>query len=114
MEHSSDQRFRKIREISEAAAMARSILHKKVRTRRASAIQSLQPTLTHTSQHKLETNSQRTRIDDGHSTESRSASSLSPSGIHKPIRTSETYLVLTVKSLHGLSSYQECVLPFFK
>ncbi|KAM2921738.1 uncharacterized protein LOC126630727 [Malus sylvestris] len=79
MEHSSDQRYRKIREISEAAAMARSILHKKVRTRRASAIQSLQPTLTHTSQHKLETNSQRTRIDDGHSTENRSASSLSPS-----------------------------------
>lgn len=45
MEHGNDQRFRQMREISEAAAMARSILHKKARKQRESAIQSLQPTL---------------------------------------------------------------------
>ncbi|BBG98457.1 DNA mismatch repair protein MutS, type 2 [Prunus dulcis] len=77
MEHSNDQRLRKMREISEAAAMARSILHKKVRQHRASLVQPLQPTLTHKSQHKLETNSQRT-TDDKHQME-RSASFLSSS-----------------------------------
>lgn len=43
MEHSTDLRLRKMREIYEAAAVARSILHRKVRQRRASAIQSSQP-----------------------------------------------------------------------
>ncbi|XP_021805501.1 uncharacterized protein LOC110749657 isoform X2 [Prunus avium] len=78
MEHSNDQRLRKMREISEAAAMARSILHKKVRQHRASLVQPLQPTLTHKRQHKLETNSQRT-TDDKHQMEKRSASFLSSS-----------------------------------
>lgn len=80
MEHSNDQRLRKMREISEASAMARSILHKKVRQQRASLVQPLQPTLTHKSQHKLETNSQRT-TDDKREMEKRSASFLSSSGI---------------------------------
>nr|XP_048326093.1 endonuclease MutS2 isoform X2 [Ziziphus jujuba var. spinosa] len=44
-EHACNQRFRKTRVISETAAMARSILHKKVRQLRASAaLQPLQPT----------------------------------------------------------------------
>lgn len=89
MEHSNDHRLRKMREISEAAAMARSILHKKVRQHRASLVQPLQPTLTHKRQHKLETNSQRT-TDDKHQMEKRSASFLSSSGIEKPMKTFET------------------------
>lgn len=44
MEHGAEQRLRKTQEISEAAAVARSILHKKVRQLRASAIQSSQAT----------------------------------------------------------------------
>ncbi|KAM7499852.1 hypothetical protein LguiA_024266 [Lonicera macranthoides] len=40
MEHGTNQRYRKIREISELAATARSILHKKVRQLRASVAQS--------------------------------------------------------------------------
>ncbi|XP_050384998.1 uncharacterized protein LOC126801623 isoform X2 [Argentina anserina] len=53
IEHGNDQRFRKMREISEAAAMARSILHKKARKQRESAIRSLQPTLERKRQHAL-------------------------------------------------------------
>ncbi|KAK4570953.1 hypothetical protein RGQ29_029706 [Quercus rubra] len=60
MEHGTRQRLRKMREISEAAAMARSILHNKVRQLRASAIQSSQPTPTHKSQHALAINRQHT------------------------------------------------------
>lgn len=60
MEHGTRQRLRKMREISEAAAMARSILHNKVRPLRASAIQSSQPTPTHKSQHALAINRQHT------------------------------------------------------
>ncbi|PRQ60619.1 putative endonuclease MutS2, P-loop containing nucleoside triphosphate hydrolase [Rosa chinensis] len=56
MEHGNDQRFRQMREISEAAAMARSILHKKARKQRESAIQSLQPTLERKRQLALATN----------------------------------------------------------
>lgn len=39
MEHGTNQRYRKMREISELAAIARSILHKKVRQLRASVAQ---------------------------------------------------------------------------
>nr|POE58045.1 hypothetical protein CFP56_76796 [Quercus suber] len=60
MEHGTRQRLRKMREISEAAAMARSILHNKVRQLRASAIQSSQPTPAHKSQHALAINRQQT------------------------------------------------------
>jgi DNA replication initiation complex subunit (GINS family) len=43
-EHGTEQRYRKMRKISEAASMARSILHKKVRQLRAHATQTFQPT----------------------------------------------------------------------
>jgi hypothetical protein len=43
-EHGTEQRYRKMRQISEAASMARSILHKKVRQLRAHATQTFQPT----------------------------------------------------------------------
>lgn len=43
-EHGTEQRYRKMRQISEAASMARSILHKKVRLLRAHATQTFQPT----------------------------------------------------------------------
>lgn len=43
-EHGTEQRYRKMRKISEAASMARSILHKKVRLLRAHATQTFQPT----------------------------------------------------------------------
>ncbi|KAJ7965199.1 DNA mismatch repair MUTS family protein [Quillaja saponaria] len=39
IEHSTNQRFRKMRDISEAASVARSVLHKKARQLRASAMQ---------------------------------------------------------------------------
>lgn len=55
MEHGSNQRFRQMREISEAAAMTRSILHKKARKQRESAIRSLQPTFERKRQHILAT-----------------------------------------------------------
>lgn len=55
MEHANDQRFRQMREISEAAATTRSILHKKARQQRESAIRSLQPTLERKRQHALAT-----------------------------------------------------------
>uniref|UniRef100_A0A2N9HQI8 DNA mismatch repair proteins mutS family domain-containing protein n=1 Tax=Fagus sylvatica TaxID=28930 RepID=A0A2N9HQI8_FAGSY len=60
MEHGTGQRLRKMREISEAAAMARSILHKKARQLRASAIQSSQPSPADKSQHILAINGQQT------------------------------------------------------
>ncbi|KAL6127324.1 hypothetical protein ACLB2K_075365 [Fragaria x ananassa] len=55
MEHANDQRFRQMREISEAAAMTLSILHKNARKQRESAIRSLQPTLERKRQHALAT-----------------------------------------------------------
>ncbi|KAL4594593.1 hypothetical protein ACB092_12G030100 [Castanea dentata] len=60
MEHGTRQRLRKMREISEAAAMARSILHNKARQLRASAIQSSRPTPADKSQHALAINRQHT------------------------------------------------------
>lgn len=85
MEHGSNQRFRQMREISEAAAMTRSILHKKARKQRESAIRSLQPTFERKRQHILATKT----TDDGEdsitkSRERRASSSVdvkkSPSG----------------------------------
>lgn len=58
MEHGTEQRFKKMREISEAAAVARSTLHKKVRQLRASAIQSSRKTPASKIQHTLAINSQ--------------------------------------------------------
>ncbi|KAF5450555.1 hypothetical protein F2P56_030889 [Juglans regia] len=58
MEHSTDLRLRKMREISEAAAVARSILHRKVRQHRASVIQSSQPNPADKSRHSLGINGQ--------------------------------------------------------
>lgn len=58
MEHGTEQRFKKMREISEAAAVARSALHKKVRQLRASAIQSSRETPASKIQHTLAINSQ--------------------------------------------------------
>ncbi|KAE9605977.1 putative DNA mismatch repair protein MutS [Lupinus albus] len=46
MKHSSNLRFKKMRDVSEAAAMARSILHKKVRQLDASSKKPLQPSKT--------------------------------------------------------------------
>ncbi|KAB5531484.1 hypothetical protein DKX38_018154 [Salix brachista] len=43
-EHGTEQRYRKMRQISEALAMARSILYKKVRQHRAHATQTFHPT----------------------------------------------------------------------
>ncbi|KAG5233608.1 endonuclease MutS [Salix suchowensis] len=43
-EHGTEQRYRKMRQISEALAMARSILYKKVRQLRAHATQTFHPT----------------------------------------------------------------------
>lgn len=65
-EHASNQRSRKTRVISETAAMARSILHKKVRQLRASAaVQPLQPTTAEkeSKQKVATTNSHQTTID---------------------------------------------------
>ncbi|CAK7324311.1 unnamed protein product [Dovyalis caffra] len=42
-EHRTEQRYRKMRQISEAASMARSMLHKKVRQLRAHATQPFRP-----------------------------------------------------------------------
>ncbi|XP_059434871.1 uncharacterized protein LOC132167853 [Corylus avellana] len=58
MEHGAEQRLRKTQEVSEAAAVARSILHKKVRQLRASAIQSSQATPSNKIRHTLAINGQ--------------------------------------------------------
>ncbi|PSS04520.1 Endonuclease [Actinidia chinensis var. chinensis] len=71
MDHGNDQRYRKMREISELAAMARSTIHKKVRliresaTRqiRASATRLSQPTIANNSQHESTNNSQPSAAD---------------------------------------------------
>lgn len=68
MEHATNERSRKMRVISETAGMARSILHKKVRQLRASAIQHLQPTTADKSKHKAASiNSQHSTIDNSES-----------------------------------------------
>ncbi|KAF3432709.1 hypothetical protein FNV43_RR23811 [Rhamnella rubrinervis] len=68
MEHATNQRSRKMRVIPETAGMARSILHKKVRQLRASALQHLQPTTADKSKHKAASiNSQLSTIDNSES-----------------------------------------------
>ncbi|KAK7385470.1 hypothetical protein VNO78_31191 [Psophocarpus tetragonolobus] len=60
MEHSTSLRFKKMRVVSEAAAMARSVLHKKVRELDASAKQPLQNNKTISSSHLSATNKSQT------------------------------------------------------
>lgn len=62
MEHGTKQRYRKMREISEAAAMARSLVHKRARQLRASAAQPSQPTKVGKSQQIFASNSQQTTV----------------------------------------------------
>ncbi|KAJ9679870.1 hypothetical protein PVL29_021700 [Vitis rotundifolia] len=63
MEHGTDQRYRKMREVSEAAAVGRSLLHKKVRQLRSSATQPSQPTAADKSQNASATSNQHTAAD---------------------------------------------------
>lgn len=63
MEHGTDQRYGKMREVSEAAAVARSLLHKKVRQLRSSATRPSQPTAADKSQHASATSNQHTAAD---------------------------------------------------
>ncbi|XP_044497942.1 endonuclease MutS2 isoform X2 [Mangifera indica] len=62
MEHGTKQRYKKMREVSEAAAMARSIVHKRARQLRALAAQPSQPTKVGKSQHIFVSNSQQTTV----------------------------------------------------
>ncbi|XP_028116081.1 uncharacterized protein LOC114313858 isoform X5 [Camellia sinensis] len=68
MDHSTDQRYMKMREISEMAAMARSILQKKVRQIR-SATQPFQPSVANNNQLKSTINSQHAAADNSDSSE---------------------------------------------
>ncbi|CAJ1970580.1 unnamed protein product [Sphenostylis stenocarpa] len=63
MKHSTNIRFKKMRDVSEAAAMARSILHKKVRELDASAKQPSQNIKTISSSHFSATNKSQTAAD---------------------------------------------------
>ena len=63
MEHGTNQRYGKMREVSEAAAVARSLLHKKVRQLRSSATRPSQPTAADKSQHASATSNQHTAAD---------------------------------------------------
>lgn len=60
MKHSTDIRSKKMRDVSEAAAMARSILHKKVRELDVSAKQPPQNIKTISSSHLSATNKSQT------------------------------------------------------
>lgn len=62
MEHGTKQRYRKMREVSEAAAMARSLVHKRARQLRALAAQPSQPTKVGKSQQIFVSNSQQTTV----------------------------------------------------
>ncbi|KAJ0102601.1 hypothetical protein Patl1_05535 [Pistacia atlantica] len=62
MEHGTKQRYRKMREITEAAAMARSLVHKRARQLRAPAAQPSQPTKVGKSQQIFASNSQQTNV----------------------------------------------------
>ncbi|KAJ0046436.1 hypothetical protein Pint_05436 [Pistacia integerrima] len=62
MEHGTKQRYRKMREISEAAAMARSLVHKRARQLRAPAAQPSQPAKVGKSQQIFASNSQQTNV----------------------------------------------------
>ncbi|KAH7543693.1 hypothetical protein JRO89_XS15G0001300 [Xanthoceras sorbifolium] len=63
MEHGTTQRFRKMREVSEAAAIARSFVHKRVRQLRASAVKPSQPTAAGKSQHIMANNAQKNSVE---------------------------------------------------
>ncbi|XAR52128.1 hypothetical protein NMG60_11020037 [Bertholletia excelsa] len=65
MDHGSAQRNRKMQEISELAAVARSVLHKKVREIRASTIQSSQPAAANDNQNKSVVENQHDAVDNG-------------------------------------------------
>ncbi|XP_019460770.1 PREDICTED: uncharacterized protein LOC109360376 isoform X1 [Lupinus angustifolius] len=63
MKHSSNLRYKKMRDVSEAAAMARSILHKKVRQLDASPKKPSQPNKTIKSSQSSATNNRHTAAD---------------------------------------------------
>lgn len=89
VEHRSSQRNRKMQEISKAAALARSALHKKVRHLRAYLVKSSEPRKTN--QTKLVASDQcPTGDNSGNTTGSRSSTAVeiktqSPSGISKTL-----------------------------
>ena len=58
MEHGTNLRYRKTTEVSEAAAVARSLLHKKARQLRSSGTRPSQPSTADKSQHESETSNQ--------------------------------------------------------
>ncbi|TKY56407.1 DNA mismatch repair protein Msh2 isoform X1 [Spatholobus suberectus] len=77
MEHSTDLRFKKMRDVSEAAAMARSILHKKVRELDVSAKQPSQNNKAIRSSDSSATNKSQTAADNKElTTADRSASAV--------------------------------------
>lgn len=63
MEHSSNLRFKKMRDVSEAAAMTRSIIHKKVRQLDTSAKKPSQPNKGIKSSQSSATNNRHTAAD---------------------------------------------------
>ncbi|KAK0593394.1 hypothetical protein LWI29_035943 [Acer saccharum] len=63
MEHGTTQRYRKMQEVSEAAAIARSFVHKRVRQLRASAVKPSQPTAVGKSQHIMANNAQKNAVE---------------------------------------------------
>lgn len=65
MEHGNTQRYLKMREIAEAAAVAHSLVRKSARQLRAYAAQPLQRTEVGQSQHSSASNSQHTTAEDG-------------------------------------------------
>ena len=70
MEHGTNLRYRKTTEVSEAAAVARSLLRKKVRQLRSSETRPSPPSAVDKSQHESETSNQHREEDvkEGHST----------------------------------------------
>ncbi|KAK3228430.1 hypothetical protein Dsin_000311 [Dipteronia sinensis] len=63
MEHGTTQRYRKMQEVSEAAAIARSFVHKRVRQRRASAVKPSQPTAVGKRQHIMANDAQKNAVE---------------------------------------------------
>ncbi|KAI9157709.1 hypothetical protein LWI28_026711 [Acer negundo] len=63
MEHGTTQRYRKMQEVSEAAAIARSFVHKRVRQLRASAVKPSQPTAVGKRQHIMANNAQKNAVE---------------------------------------------------
>lgn len=79
MEHSTSLRFKKMRDVSEAAAMARSILHKKVREMDASSKKMSQHNKAIKSSHVSTTNNLHTAADN----KEPAITDRSPSGVKK-------------------------------